>query len=227
MPSKLAANHSRDTTQAVVRVPLYYRSDVSRGRLERHVFDREYIERLSNGDEPTERHFTQYFGDLLLIKLRGRLRSPQLAEDARQETLFRVLNRLRTRGSIDHPERLGAFVNSVCENVLSEFFRAEGRFAPLAENAAEPADTRVTAESEFITAERKSLVREVLQKLSDADQKILRLVFWDERDKDEVARELEISREYLRVRVHRAVGRLRTELAKREQSGKMAKGIGA
>ena len=195
--------------------------------MERHVFDWEYVERLRQADGQTERHFTEYFGDLLAIKLRARLRSPQLAEDARQETLLRVLNRIRAKGVIDHPERLGAFVNSVCENVLSEFFRVEGRFAPVAENAPEPSDSRATAESEFITEERKNLMREVLLKLSEGDRKILRLVFLDEKDKDEIANEFGITRDYLRVRVHRAVGRLRTELAKREASGKMAKVTGA
>jgi RNA polymerase sigma-70 factor (ECF subfamily) len=215
------------TTHAVIRVPLYYRRNVSRGRLERHVFDRDYIELLSQGNEETERHFTQYFGDLLFIKLRGRLRSPQLAEDARQETLLRVLTRLRTGGSIEFPERLGAFVNSVCENVLSEFFRAESRFAPVPEHAPELADTRATVESEFITQERKNLVRAALSKLAESDRHLLRRVFLEERDKDEIATELKITREYLRVRVHRAVARLRLELAKPEDAGKRAKVTGA
>lgn len=195
--------------------------------MERHVFDRTYIELLSQGDEQTERHFTNYFGDLLFIKLRGRLRSPQLAEDARQETLLRVLSRLRTKGSIDHPERLGAFVNSVCDHVLSEFFRAEGRFTPVPENAPEPADLKANAESQFITQERKNLVREVLHKLPDGDQEILRRVFFDEQDKDDIASKLHITRDYLRVRVHRALARLRAEMSKRQDPGKMVKATGA
>lgn len=213
--------------QAVIRVPLYYRRNVSRGPLDRHVFDRDYIELLRRGDEETERHFTQYFGDLLLIKLRGRLRSPELAEDARQETLLRVLTRLRTKGSIEHPERLGAFVNSVCGNVLSEFFRGEKRFAAVPENAPEPADTRANAESEFITEERKGLMRAALGKLSDSDRQILGRVFLEEKDKDDVATEFGITRDYLRVRVHRAMARLRLELAKPEDAGKKAKVTGA
>ena len=108
--------------------PLYHRfSRVGRG-LERKVFDQDYVNRLTEGDPETEAHFTSYFGALLLIKLRGRLRSPQLVEDARQETFLRVLNVLRKKGGVQHPERLGAFVNSVCENVLSEMFRAGSRF---------------------------------------------------------------------------------------------------
>jgi len=227
MPSKPVPKILSTSTHAVIRVPLYYRRNVGRGLLERHVFDRNYLELLSHGDEETERHFTQYFGDLLFIKLRGRLRSPQLAEDARQETLLRVLTRLRNKGSIEYPERLGAFVNSVCENVLSEFFRAEGRFAAVPENAPEPADKRASAESEFITEERKNVLRAALGKLPDGDRQILRRVFLEEKDKDEIAAEFGITRDYLRVRVHRAVARLRLELAKPGNSGSKTKVTGA
>src|SRR5216683_4619712 len=75
--------------------PLYDRVCRSRGILERHAFDQSYVTRLTNGDAETERHFTRYFGDLLAIKLRARLRSSHLVEDARQETFLRVLNVLR------------------------------------------------------------------------------------------------------------------------------------
>jgi hypothetical protein len=126
--------------------PLYHRfSRIGRG-LERKVFDQDYVNRLTEGDPETEAHFTSYFGALLLIKLRGRLRSPQRVEDARQETFLRVLNVLRKKGGIQHPERLGAFVNSVCENVLSESFRADNRFQQVPENAVEPADENASAE---------------------------------------------------------------------------------
>jgi RNA polymerase sigma-70 factor (ECF subfamily) len=127
-------------------------------------------------------------------------------------TFLRVLNVLRNKGGLDHPERLGAFVNSVCENVLSEFFRAGSRFQQVPENAAEPADEAANAESEFITKERKALIRQVLKELADTDQTILRKVFLEERDKDDICRELGIDRDYLRVRVHRALARFRLVL---------------
>lgn len=227
MPLETGAIDAKTSSRTTVRLPLYYRSYQSGGRLERQVFDREYIDRLSRGDDEVEGHFTRYFGDLLVIKLRGRLRSPQLAEDARQETLVRVLNRLRTKGSIEHPERLGAFVNRVCDNILSEMFRTESRFKQIPENAPEPAGSLPSPESQFITEERKTLVREVLAKLSDGDRTILRRVFLDERDKDEVARELGMNRDYLRVRIHRALVRFRAALAKRDEPGRMAKSTGA
>ncbi len=151
------------------------------------------------------------------IKLRSRIRSPQLVEDARQETFLRVLNVLRNKGGIQHPERLGAFVNSVCENVLLEFFRSDGRFQQMPENAAEPVDEAATADSGFVTSERKAVVRQVLDKLADTDRQILRMLFLEERDKDDICRSLGIDRDYLRVRVHRALARCRTVIHKSQQ----------
>jgi RNA polymerase sigma-70 factor (ECF subfamily) len=226
MPVKIPVGTNEAGVSATLRVPLYYRSNKSGGRLERYVFDREYVERLSRGDVEIERHFTDYFGDLLWIKLRARVRSPQLAEDVRQETFLRVLTRLRTKGSIEYPERLGAFVNSVCENILSESFRAEGRFKQAPENAPERADGGAGPELQFVTEERKTQIRKVLATLSEADRKVLRRVFLDEVDKDAVARELGLNRDYLRVRIHRALTRLRAALQKPPDAG-LAKSTGA
>lgn len=207
---------SQTISSDAIASPLYDRGYRNRVPLERHAFDGAYLARLTNGDPETERHFARYFGDLLHIKLRARLRSPQLVEDARQEVFLRVLNTLRKKGGIEYPERFGAFVNSVCEHVLSEFFRAGSRFQQIPENATEPIDGAASAESQSITEERKMLVKEVLNKLSESDREMLRKLFLEERDKDEICRELHIDRDYLRVRVHRALARFRNALQQGE-----------
>ena len=194
--------------------PLYHRVYRLRGTLERQAFDESYVTRLIRGDAETERHFSRYFGELLSIKLRCRLRSSHLVDDARQETFLRVLNVLRNKGGLEHPERLGAFVNAVCDNVLSEFFRAGNRYQQPPENAPEPEDESASADSGCITEERKRLIRQVLNKLSETDRAVLRKVFLEDRDKDEICQELGIDRDYLRVRVHRALARFRSALEK-------------
>lgn len=60
-------------------------------------FNDDYVRRLTAGDREVERHFTSHFGTLLRIKLRTKLRSPQLIEDVRQETFLRVLQSLRKK----------------------------------------------------------------------------------------------------------------------------------
>ena len=87
------------------------------------AFDKSYLERLRAGDFRTEQHFASYFGALIQIKMRSHGRSSEDMEDIRQETFIRVFKALRSEGGIREPEKLGAFVNSICNNVRSEFYR--------------------------------------------------------------------------------------------------------
>ena len=180
------------------------RATIAPLQLHRFEFDQAYIDRLLAEDPDTEQHFARYFGDLLTMKLRSRLRSPALVEDARQETFRRVLTTLKQKGGLAAAESLGAFVNGVCNNVLFEFYRAGSRVQPLAENHDEP-DTRPNSPEVGIMAEeQRGRVQRALARLSDKDKNILRWLFFEERDKDEICRELNVDRNYLRVLVHRA-----------------------
>ena len=194
---------------------LYYDEVHREDFLERFSFDAEYVHRLKEGDPATQRHFTRYFSDLLSIKLRSRLRSPHLVEEARQETFLRVLTTLHRNG-LDQPERLGAFVNSVCKNVLFELYRAESRTPNLPEDAPEPPDERPSPEAGVVTLERKQVVERALDELPAKDRELIRQIFLEEKDKDEVCRDFQVDREYLRVLLHRAKNRFRALLKNRD-----------
>ncbi len=183
--------------------------------MDAHQFNEEYVRRLAEGDSAIEQHFCAYFGEILSIKLRTRLRSPQLIEDVRQDTFLRVLRNLRRNsGSIEHPDRLGRYVNAVCNNVLLELFRQEGRYQQIPEDAAEPVDSGVTPDQAYVTGERKAQVRRILDDMPEKDRELLRLVFLEEKDKDEVCKLFQVDRDYLRVLLHRAKSRFRAVLTK-------------
>jgi len=177
-------------------------------------FDSDYVQRLAAGDAQVERHFTSYFGDLLAIKLRNRLRSRQMVDDVRQETFLRVIQTIRKDRGLQHPERLGAFVNSVCNNVLLETFRSLGKHSQAPEEHPEQADPAVDLDRDLVSSERKQAVERVLKELPSKDRDILRSIFLEERDKDEICKELAVSGEYLRVLLHRAKARFRTLMEK-------------
>ena len=164
------------------------------------------MERLVAGDPETEQHFAEYFGDLLTIKLRTRLRSPAQAEDARQETFRRVLTTLKQRGGLKAAEHLGAFVNGVCNNVLFEVYRAGSRTDPLPDEVDPVDESRPSVESGMMAAEDRGHVQRALAALPQKEKDLLRWLFFEERDKDEVCAELGIDRNYLRVLLHRAKG---------------------
>jgi RNA polymerase sigma-70 factor, ECF subfamily len=180
--------------------------------LPRYEFDQEYIDRLIAEDPGTEEHFTKYFGDLLFLKLRSRLRSPALVEDVRQETFVRVLSTLKRKGGLANAASLGAFVNAVCNNVLLETYRAGGRAASLEEEQADRQDDGPGAEATLIGAEERAGVREAIAALPAKDRELLRWLFFEERSKDDICRELNVDRDYLRVLLHRAKARLREAL---------------
>jgi RNA polymerase sigma-70 factor (ECF subfamily) len=135
-------------------------------------------------------------------------------EDARQETFLRVFTALRQQ-KLENPERLGAFVNAVCNNVILEMFRTEGRHPPLDNETPEPLDHREDPEQHFVTKQNKEQVERVLAMLPEKDRALLKQVFWEERDRDEICRSFRVDRNYLRVLVHRAKARVREILEAR------------
>ncbi len=177
-----------------------------------YQFDAEYVRALIADDEAVQLHFYQYFGPLLSIKLRMRVRSPELREDIVQDTFCRIMSFLRRGGELEHPERLGALVNTVCNNVLLERFRSEGRSCESLEEHLEIPDGRTGVEEGVIDEQRKRLVRRLLSSLQERDRLILQQVFLEERDKDLVCAEMGVDRNYLRVLVHRAKTRFKVEL---------------
>ncbi len=179
--------------------------------LQFHSFDAEYVEKLCAGDASTQEHFVAYFSELLRIKLSSRLRSKQAIEDVCQETFARVFSVLRKDGGLHQPERLGAFVNTTCNYVLFEQYRSTRRTEELFDLPATGVDSM-----EIVAArEIKAKVTEILLSLSMRDRGLLKAVFLDERDRDEVCREFGVDREYLRVMLHRAKQEFKTEYLKR------------
>jgi RNA polymerase sigma-70 factor, ECF subfamily len=175
----------------------------------RFAFDGDYVRRLIAEDPETERHFTEYFGDLLSLKLRSRLRSAAQVEDARQETFVRVLTALKKKGSLATPESLGAFVNAVCNNVLLETYRSTARTTALDEDIDEPEDEGPSAEWRVLKSEESVKVREAIAGLPQKDRELIQWLFFENRAKDDICRELNVNREYLRVLFHRAKQRFR------------------
>jgi RNA polymerase sigma factor (sigma-70 family) len=186
------------------------------------TFDREYIRRLTQGDAATEEHFANYFGDLLYLKLRARLRCAELIEDIRQETLLRVLQILRRKDGVEYPERFGAFVNAVCNNVKLEFCRKPHEGALAEERHEDPPDPTINLDAPLIQEDLKRLIQHILAELPERDRRILESVYLKEMDKTEVCLQFDIDSEYLRVLLHRAKLRCRKAKAKANAKAKSA-----
>lgn len=189
------------------------------------AFNDSYVAKLRSGEDETEAHFVRYFGELLDIKLRSRVRSKEIVQDLKQETFARVFRLIRSEDGLRNAERLGPLVNSVCNHVLSEQYRTLKREEPLEDEVAQripaPGDDAL---DRLVNRDEREAVRRTLNELSSRDQKMLRSVFFDETDRDEVCRELGVDRQYLRVLLHRAKNSFRAVYTRRMQEGRQPEG---
>jgi RNA polymerase sigma-70 factor (ECF subfamily) len=173
-------------------------------------FDDDYVRRLREGDRETGEHFERYFRELLLAMLRRRLGSHADAKDALQKTFLRTFEKLP---QLRDARRLGSFVLGIARNVVLEHYRDRGRTVPL--------DEKWEGQSNDDSYQRlhilflQALVRQILvdmDKDTPKEAAVLRAVYIDEEDKDEVCRRHGITRDYLRVVLHRAKEKFRAVL---------------
>jgi RNA polymerase sigma-70 factor, ECF subfamily len=170
------------------------------------TFDAEYLEKLQLGDPSAEKHFVAYFSELIHLKLRSRLASREAVEDVRQETFTRVFLMLRKSDGLRDADRLGSFVNSVCNHVLQEHYRAQKKVGSSLEEEPETVyvDRNPSPLNLLEAKDRARLVQQALAELPSRDRDLLRAILMEDRDKDAVCAEMGVSREYLRVLLHRA-----------------------
>jgi RNA polymerase sigma-70 factor, ECF subfamily len=159
-----------------------------------YAFDALYLQRLRSEDPSTEQHFVEYFSDLIELKLRYRLRSPSAIEDIRQETFARTWAALRSERGIHQPERLGSFVNSVCNNVLLEHYRQSSKdTSPYNGVVMDVADPATSVADSISNREMREQVRDILKSLSEKDHFLLERIFLNESDKNEVCQHVGVS----------------------------------
>ena len=172
--------------------------------MEFFTFDGAYVERLRAGDASTEQHFVAYFDQLLRIKLRSRTLASDKVDDLRQETYIRVIAAVRKDGGVRQPERFGAFVNSICNNVLLEHYRASAKNQPMEDAHMDIPDKVLDLEGMLVTKQSAEQVRRILDEMPKRDRALLRSLFLEEKEKDTICRELGVDRDYLRVLLLRA-----------------------
>jgi len=199
----------------------------SEASVEFFTFSQAYVERLREGDPSTEQHFVAYFEQLLRIKLRSRRIPPDKVEDLQQETFIRVIGVVRKDGGVRQPERFGAFVNSICNNILLEYYRSSAKSQPMEDAHQDIPDKTLDLEGMLVTKQSGEQVRRILDGMPKRDRALLRAIFLEDKEKDMICRELGVDREYLRVLVHRAKDKFKALYEKGQRGmAKQAAGLG-
>jgi RNA polymerase sigma-70 factor (ECF subfamily) len=176
-----------------------------------YSFDDFYLKRLRSGDHQTEEHFVAYFSRFLRQKLGKRFRCPSVVDDVRQETFSRVWRALRTEHGIRQPERLGAFVNSICNNVLREHFRKTSKETPSGDNvAANIPDGAIDATDVIARRQTRCKVHRIIDELPVKHRELIRRAFLEESDRNELCQDFGVNRTHLRILLHRGKQQFRS-----------------
>ena len=126
-------------------------------------------------------------------------------DDLVQESLARFI-RAEQRQQIRNTEEFGAFLNGVCRNVILEYRRPMRREPNLDQDMPIP-DTGVRPEGDIL--EMRDSIDSSLAELAERDRMILRALYLEGREKDEICREWKMSDAQFRVVLFRAKERFR------------------
>ncbi|HEX5229713.1 MAG TPA: sigma-70 family RNA polymerase sigma factor [Bryobacteraceae bacterium] len=126
-------------------------------------------------------------------------------EDIVQEALARLMTASRD-DKIQNPEAIGAFLNGICRNVISEYRRRNLREDPMPEVVPEPPD-RGIRDADLL--ELRESIDFGLAQLSTRDRGVLRSFYLEEKSKEEILRDSGMSDENFRVVLCRAKERFR------------------
>lgn len=155
------------------------------------------------------------FSESSLERLRLKLRYKVLyhvghgcpdVDDLVQETLTRFVRAGQRNQIRNNPEEFGAFVNGVCRNVILEY-RRRARREPLADPDIPVRDTGVRPDAEIF--ELREAIDQGLAELADRDRMILRSLYLEGKEKEEICREWGMTDAQFRVVLFRAKDRFR------------------
>jgi RNA polymerase sigma-70 factor (ECF subfamily) len=126
-------------------------------------------------------------------------------DDIVQEALMRFMLAVRA-DKIHNPDAMGAFLNGICRNVVSEYRRRNSRDEPMPDVIPEPPG-RSIPESELF--ELREAISYGMEFLSVRDREILRAFYLEEKSKDEILKQTGLTDENFRVVLCRAKERFR------------------
>ncbi len=132
------------------------------------------------------------------------LRDAQAAEDLVQDVLILVIQKLRA-GEVREPERLGSFVLGTCRMVVRNKVRGDARRRALLDRFEIPSDA---VESPAGLGLDVSRLAECMAQLSERARTVTVLTFYADRSATEIAEEMWVSANNVRVMRHRALAAL-------------------
>lgn len=182
--------------------PEIYLGPDDKSTVAENPFNPEYLQRLKDRDQKALDHFVSYFKPRLERKFRARRVQEADVQELISDTFFRVLN------AIDHdeirlPHAFAGYVNGVADRVYLDFVKSQ-RHDVVIDGDFDCPSSAPGPDILFLRKERGELVKKILQKLSWRDRNLLRLKLFAGLSNDEIAEQLGVPPDRLRVVLHRA-----------------------
>jgi RNA polymerase sigma factor (sigma-70 family) len=161
--------------------------------------DADLVQSIQSGDPAAGETLHRRYSARLYYLALVRVRSPHDAEDARSETLLRVLSAIRNR-ELRLPAALASFCLRTLDHVVLEMQRNQrraGRF---------PADEPAPSIHEYFLDDGvKAAIERTFARLKPREREFLRMYYYDELPKEEIARRTGITGERVRLLKSRAL----------------------
>src|SRR5580700_9304240 len=162
--------------------------------------DADLVQSLLNGvDSAGAELFERYSGRVYYLALRE-LRRPADAEDARAETFLRVIKAIQSR-QVRSPESLGPFILGIARNVILETFRASHRGM----QDSEMPDLPAPEPDPMLDDDVRMAIEATLRRLKPREREFLRLQYYEDLSKEEIAQRIGIDEERVRLIKHRSL----------------------
>lgn len=167
------------------------------------VTNQELVMRIRQGDSEAEAWLYEKFSARVYFTALSETHSKHDAEDIRAETFLRVIQALR-QDKLRSADSLPSFIVGFTLNVIREHIRQKYRADSLEDYEYDVA-SEVSLESIFLDAETSRALEQAASQLKPREQQFLRMHYYDELPKEEIARRLGINEERVRLIKSRAL----------------------
>jgi RNA polymerase sigma-70 factor, ECF subfamily len=165
--------------------------------------DAQIVNSIRRGETGAEADLYHRYGDRVYYLALQRLRSRDDAEDVRAETFLRVIETVR-RGDVRSPEAIPSFVLGVARNVILETLRERSKTNPLEDRVGDPAGT-AEFDGVFLDSAVLRAIDITMRRLKPRERDFVRMHYYEELPKEEIARRTGIKEERVRLVKSRAL----------------------
>ena len=162
--------------------------------------DAELVRLIQNGDTAAGAEVFERYGPRVYYLALRDLRSRTDAEDIRAETFLRVLDAIQSR-RVQTPAMLSSFILGTARNIVLETLRSPLRAA----QGREIPDCSGPEANPILDEEITGAIERVLARLKPREREFLRLHYYEELPKDQIARRIGVDEARVRLIKSRAL----------------------